>query len=126
MIDSTGRGVLNDWDLSHRAGEPHRGGERTGTTTFMALGLLCREYCDGRMERQYHHDLEGFIWILPWVFLQFEVRTGPTGSLQVGKPATLKHAGSRRVILSYLLYGIPPPTHGAANGRVSHLTYSLG
>ena len=72
MIDSTGRGVLTDWDLSHRAGEPHRGGERTGPTTFMALELLCREYSDGRMERQYHHDLEAFIWILPWVFLQFE------------------------------------------------------
>ena len=26
----------------------------------------------GRVERQYYHDLEGFIWILPWVFLQFE------------------------------------------------------
>ena len=67
-----GRGVLNDWDLSHRAGEPHCGGERTETATFMALELLCCEYRDGRMERQYHHDLEGFIWILPWVFLQFQ------------------------------------------------------
>ena len=26
----------------------------------------------GRVERQYYHDLEGFIWILPWVFLKFE------------------------------------------------------
>jgi len=38
----------------------------------MALELLCDKYKDGRMERQYHHDLEGFIWILPWVFLQFQ------------------------------------------------------
>jgi len=77
MIDSTGRGVLNDCDLIHRAGEPHRGGERTGTATFMAMELLCDENRDGRMERQYHHDLEGLLWILPWVFLQFEnsVRT---------------------------------------------------
>jgi len=63
-----GRGVLNDWDLSHRAGEPHRGGERTGTATFIAMELLCDENKDGRMERQYHHDLEGLLWILPWVF----------------------------------------------------------
>jgi hypothetical protein len=79
MIDpATNRGVLNDWDLSFRRSRDrvgHVGGERTGTVPFMAMDLLCRKYWDGEMERLYRHDLEGLIWILPWVFLQFQGTT---------------------------------------------------
>lgn len=76
MVDpDTKRGVLNDWDLSYvdsRDGKGHVGGERTGTIPFMALDLLCDEYWEGQIQRRYRHDLEGLIWVLPWVFLQFD------------------------------------------------------
>ena len=71
------RGMLNDWDLSYdcrSAPDAGRvvGGERTGTLPFMALDLLSEEAWNRNLQRLYRHDLEGFIWILPWVFLQFE------------------------------------------------------
>ena len=74
---TTKRGVLNDWDLSydgHSGGDEGHvaGGERTGTLPFMALDLLSDEAWKGNVQRLYRHDLEGFIWILPWVFLQYE------------------------------------------------------
>ena len=83
MINPTTKhGVLNDWDLSYDCSsggdEAHiSGGERTGTLSFMALDLLTNEAWKGGVQRLYRHDLEGFIWVLPWVFLQFEgsVRT---------------------------------------------------
>jgi len=63
---------MNDWDLSHRTGENHDGGERNGTLPFMALDLLDEKAVAGEKKRLYRHDLEGLIWILPWVFLQYE------------------------------------------------------
>ena len=76
MIEpATKCGVLNDWDLSrtrHETGVEHLGGERTGTIPFMAMDLLTPEYFEGLKPPLYRHDLEGFIWILPWVFLQFD------------------------------------------------------
>jgi hypothetical protein len=68
-------GILNDWDLA-QIRNPDLGhvGERTGTLPFMALDLLTREYWEGKIPRLYRHDLEGLIWILPWVFLQFKAR----------------------------------------------------
>ena len=48
------------------------GGERTGTLAFMALELLTDQAWNGNVRRLYRHDLEGFIWMLPWVFLQYE------------------------------------------------------
>ena len=63
---------MNDWDLSHRTGENHDSGERTGTLPFMALDLLDEKAVAGEKKRLYRHDLEGLIWILPWVFLQYE------------------------------------------------------
>ena len=78
MVDpTTKRGVLNDWDLAYdcRSGPDTGrvvGGERTGTLPFMALDLLTEKAWKGNVQRLYRHDLEGFIWILPWVFLQFE------------------------------------------------------
>jgi len=76
MVDPvTRRGVLNDWDLSYcsqlpQSAQPH--GERTGTIPFMAVDLLCNSNWRGRKPRLYRHDLEGLIWILPWVFIQYE------------------------------------------------------
>jgi hypothetical protein len=78
MINPTTKcGVLNDWDLSYYRPFPDGngqvvGGERTGTLPFMALDLLTDKAWKGNVQRLYRHDLEGFIWILPWVFLQFE------------------------------------------------------
>jgi len=74
---TTKRGVLNDWDLSYdrsSGSDKERAveGERTGTLPFMVLDLLTDEAWKGIMQRLYRHDLEGFIWILPWVFLQFQ------------------------------------------------------
>ena len=76
MVNSKGRGVLNDWDLCRvRDRVPqadHQ--ERTGTIPFMALDLLTDKYWNGKIKRLYRHDLEAFVWILPWVFLQYEGR----------------------------------------------------
>ena len=77
MVNNKGRGVLNDWDLCrvrHRALQANHHQERTGTIPFMALDLLTHEYWNGEIKRLYRHDLEAFIWILPWVFLQYEGR----------------------------------------------------
>jgi len=86
MTDPTsGRGVLNDWDLSHHAGLPksvqHHWGI-TGTIPFMAVDLLCASNWRGRKPRLYRHDLEGLIWILPWVFLQYDGSTFKTAKLR--------------------------------------------
>ena len=72
---ATKHGVLNDWDLGY---DPHcprsdwTHGERTGTIPFMALDLLSVHNWRGRMTRLYRHELEGFIWILVWVFIQYD------------------------------------------------------
>jgi hypothetical protein len=39
----------------------------------MALDLLTKEYWN-EVDRLYRHDLEAFIWIRPWVLLQYEGR----------------------------------------------------
>lgn len=76
-------GVLNDWDLSLIVGPdgerrpPGERRERTGTVPFMAMQLLTIAGFTGKQERTYYHDLEGFIWILPWVFLQYNQGTEP-------------------------------------------------
>lgn len=74
MVDpGSKKGVLNDWDLALWRNQPRKfGGERTGTVPFMALDLLHEAYWKGEIERLYRHDLEGLIWVLPWVFLQYE------------------------------------------------------
>lgn len=101
MVDpSTRQGILNDWDLSYmRTSTPdeHVGGERTGTIPFMALDLLCDAYWDGKIPRLYRHDLEGLIWTLPWVFLQYDdkklkdpkLQRWRTGSYDVCRDAKL-------------------------------------
>jgi hypothetical protein len=66
-------GVLNDYDLSSLAsGLGPQGNERTGTVPFMALDLLTEEGQRGKVEHLYHHDLESFMWILPWVVLRYK------------------------------------------------------
>jgi len=73
--ESTKRGVLNNWDSSYASSGGDAGhvagGERTGTLPFMPLDLLTDQAWDGNLQCLYHHDLEGFIQILPWVFLQY-------------------------------------------------------
>ena len=88
MINDQNRGILNDWDLATIEGiSKHDGCDRTGTVPFMALGLLKPSYWEGKIKRQYHHDLEGFLWILPYVCLQYEngkMITNPLKSWNTG------------------------------------------
>ncbi len=66
-------GVLTDFDLSIIAWrERVLGTDRTGTIPFMALDLLCKEYWAGKVTRRYHHELEAFIWMLPFVVLGYD------------------------------------------------------
>src|ERR1700733_11510492 len=75
MVDpETKRGAPNNWDLSRVRTDPgvrHVGGERTGTIPFMAMDLLTPEYWGGIKPPLYRHDLEWLMWLLPWVFLQY-------------------------------------------------------
>ena len=66
-------GVLTDFDLSIIAWRTRvLGTDRTGTIPFMALELLRKAYWDGKVIRRYHHELEAFIWMLPFVFLAYD------------------------------------------------------
>ncbi|KAF8881294.1 hypothetical protein CPB84DRAFT_254716 [Gymnopilus junonius] len=66
-------GVLTDFDLSLLQWEPRVfGTDRTGTIPFMALDLLTSQYWTGYRARYYHHELESFLWILPYVFLLYQ------------------------------------------------------
>lgn len=66
----TRRGVLTDFDLSILQWEDRVPGcDRTGTVPFMALELLQEEYWSGDIVRYYHHELEAFIWCLPFMCL---------------------------------------------------------
>ncbi|KZT63360.1 hypothetical protein DAEQUDRAFT_646521, partial [Daedalea quercina L-15889] len=61
---------LRDFDLARLVrlrmpnGPPDT--ERTGTTPFMALDLLNSRYWEGKVERLYRHDLEGFVWVMAY------------------------------------------------------------
>jgi hypothetical protein len=69
-------GVLSDFDLSIS-----RRTDRTGTIPFMAIELLPSIYWQGDIERKYRHELEAFIWVLPFVFLRYQ-----NGQSQRGTP----------------------------------------
>ena len=75
MVDNQGCDAQNDWVLYRVQHQVHQGNhhkERTGMVPFVALDLLTDEYWDDKIDRLYWHDLEAFIRILPWVFLQYE------------------------------------------------------
>ena len=75
-------GVLSDFDLSISRRHPRvPGTDRTGTIPFMALELLTDEYWNGEIERKYRHEMEAFIWVLPFVFLRYQ-----NGESQQGTP----------------------------------------
>lgn len=78
----TKHGILDDRALGYVRKSGPAGNERTETVPFMALDLLCDEYWRGEVERLYRHDLEGLIWILPWVFLQFSEKKRKSYQLQ--------------------------------------------
>jgi len=72
-------GVLSDFDLSISRRNPRvPGTDRTGTIPFMAIALLSDRYWNGR---KYRHELEAFIWVLPFVFLRYQ-----DGKSQRGTP----------------------------------------
>jgi Fungal protein kinase len=67
-----GRGVVNDFDLSHLHGLPRpSGNEHTGTMPFMALDLLTDEAWEGKVARLYRHDCESFAWVLLWICCRY-------------------------------------------------------
>ena len=75
-------GVLCDYDLSISRQRPRvPGTDRTGTIPFMAVELLTKEYWNGSIERLYRHELEAFIWILPFVFLRYQNGKSQRGTL---------------------------------------------
>jgi hypothetical protein len=64
--------VLSDYDLStFRENQRLPKTDRTGTIPFMAIDLLNDKYWRGEIARVYRHELEAFIWILPFVFLRY-------------------------------------------------------
>ncbi|KDQ61749.1 hypothetical protein JAAARDRAFT_204193 [Jaapia argillacea MUCL 33604] len=70
----TKTGVLNDYELPVLK-KKNQDGSITGTEyidaiPFMALDLLTKEFFEGKTRRIYRHDVESFIWILPWLFLR--------------------------------------------------------
>ena len=66
-------GVLIDFDLTVFAWLTRvPGTDRTSTIPFMALELLQDQYWKGDITRCYHHELEAFVWMLPFVFLAYD------------------------------------------------------
>ena len=77
-------GVLIDydfWSSLRHPWVPQAGTNRTGTIPFMAVELLTDKYWNGSIERLYRHDLEAFIWILPFVFLRYQNGKSQRGTL---------------------------------------------
>lgn len=65
-------GILNDWDLARDSSEPRMTItplERTGTVPFMALDLLDADEETGHL---YRHDQEALIWVLAWLFINYD------------------------------------------------------
>ena len=65
-------GVLTDFDLTAMAWLTRvPGTDRIGTIPFMAMELLQDQYWEDNITGYYHHELEAFIWMLPFVFLAY-------------------------------------------------------
>ncbi|ETW83476.1 hypothetical protein HETIRDRAFT_426715 [Heterobasidion irregulare TC 32-1] len=76
MADEHELSFLIDWEPATIFGQSrHDGSCHIGTMPFMALALLNEEYWEGKMKRQYHHDLEGFL-LLKLGFLN-DIEDGP-------------------------------------------------
>ena len=75
-------GILIDYDSLSSQWQPCMPGtDRMGTIPFMAIGLLTDEYWNGLIEQLYWHDLEAFIWILPFVFFWYQNGKSQQGTL---------------------------------------------
>ena len=70
-------GVLIDYDLSISQQQP---GTDAGSIPFMAIDLLNDEYWKGEIVRLYRHELEAFLWMLPFVFLRYQDRESQRGT----------------------------------------------
>ena len=60
--------VLVDYDISMSPNFV----PRTVANPFTAVSLSSDEYWNGKIEREYRHELEAFIWILSFVFLGYQ------------------------------------------------------
>ena len=65
-------GVLTDFDFAWLMRIPGTDRDLTGIIPFMALELLQDQYWKGDITRCYHHELEAFVWMLPFVFLAYD------------------------------------------------------
>jgi Fungal protein kinase len=77
MYDQNSKsGVLVDYDVSSSTSRPDLvvipRSDRKDATPFMAVDLQSGGYWKGEIEREYRHELEAFIWILTFVFLQYQ------------------------------------------------------
>ncbi|CAA7264470.1 unnamed protein product [Cyclocybe aegerita] len=101
----THHGVMTDFDLAIIQFLPRiPGTDRTGTVPFMATDLLSEEYWFGLKIRYYHHELEAFIWVLPFIFLLYE--GGIRGSHKLVDPwitSDYKTCAERKVFFLMLL-----------------------
>ncbi|TFK86563.1 hypothetical protein K466DRAFT_550215 [Polyporus arcularius HHB13444] len=82
-VDGAYRRVPNDWDLATMGADEHHrlchdNSHPVGNWIFMALDLMTDE--GHNVPRLYRHDLEGYTWILPWVFLQASIRRAEHGA----------------------------------------------
>ena len=98
-------GVLIDYDFSlaslrHPCHMPQARTNRMGGIPFMAIGLLKDEYWNGSIERLYRHDLEAFIWILPFVFLRYQNGKSQRGTL-VDQWMTSNYIACRKEKISF-------------------------
>ena len=66
-------GVLTDFDLSVKVWLTRvPRSDRIGTIPFMAIELLNDHYWKDNTTCHYYHELEAFIWMLPFVFLAYD------------------------------------------------------
>ncbi|KAL0580875.1 hypothetical protein V5O48_001167 [Marasmius crinis-equi] len=72
---------LCDYDLAHFSHkEGPTGFTNTGTRRFMALDLLDDVAMEGKVKKEYRHDLESFAWVLVWILGRY------SGSKQIQDP----------------------------------------
>ncbi|KJA25250.1 hypothetical protein HYPSUDRAFT_419894 [Hypholoma sublateritium FD-334 SS-4] len=97
-------GVLTDFDLSVISWLPRvPGSDRTGTIPFMALDHLHDAYWEGNITRHYHHELEAFIWMLPFVFLAYDGGKYDAKTPFIKDWITSNHITYREMKLAFLM-----------------------
>lgn len=95
MDNEDERGFFIDWELATIFRQScHDRSSCPETVPYMAMYLLNTDYWTS-IQRQYRHDLEGFLWILPYIFLQYNngnlVENPPLKSWSMGNYHSCRH-----------------------------------